>query len=273
MLRDITLGQYYPGDSVLHRADPRTSILLSVIFIVTVFFARSAPAYAFILLLSVTLVAISKIPLKTVLRGIRPLLIIMLITAILNVFWHSGEVLLFSFWKISVYMEGVLAAVYMLVRIFALIVGTSVILSYTTSPLALADGLERLLSPLKLIKLPVHEFSMMMTIAMRFIPTLIDETDKITAAQKSRGADLSSGGLIKRAKALIPILIPLFISSFRRADELATAMECRCYRGGKGRTRMTEMHMKLLDLALLTASAAILAGVILISRFLPYYTV
>ncbi len=273
MLRDITLGQYFPGESVLHRADPRTSILLSIIYIVAVFFARSAPAYAFILLLSLVLVIVSRIPVKTVLRGIRPLLIIMLITAVLNVFWHSGEDMLFSFWKITVYKEGVIAAVYMLVRIFALIVGTSVILSYTTSPLALADGLERLLSPLKLIKLPVHEFSMMMTIAMRFIPTLIDETDKITAAQKSRGADLSTGGLIKRAKALIPILIPLFISSFRRADELATAMECRCYRGGKGRTRMKELHMHALDFLLLAAFAVILAGVILISRFLPYYVV
>ncbi|MBO4216793.1 MAG: energy-coupling factor transporter transmembrane protein EcfT [Clostridia bacterium] len=271
MLRDITLGQYFPGNSVLHRADPRTSILLSILFIVTVFFARSAPAYGFILLLSLLLVMISKIPLKTVLRGIRPLLIIMIITALLNVFWHSGEDVLFSFWKITVYKEGVIAAVYMIVRIFSLIVGTSVILSYTTSPLSLADGLERLLAPLKLIKLPVHEFSMMMTIAMRFIPTLIDETDKITSAQKSRGADLSTGGLVKRAKALIPILIPLFISSFRRADELATAMECRCYRGGKGRTRMNELRMSALDFALLFVFSAVLAGVILLSRFLPYY--
>lgn len=273
MLRDITLGQYFPGNSPLHRADPRTSILLSILFIVTVFFARSAPAYAFILLLSFLIVFVSGIPLKTVLRGIKPLIVIMIITALLNIFWHSGETLLFSFWKISVYLEGVIAAVYMIVRIFSLIVGTSVILSYTTSPLAIADGLERLLSPLKLIKLPVHEFSMMMTIAMRFIPTLIDETDKITSAQKSRGADLSTGGLIKRAKALIPILIPLFISSFRRADELATAMECRCYRGGKGRTRMTEMKLHALDFVLTAVFAVLLAGVILISRFLPYYTI
>ena len=266
MLKDITLGQYFPGQSVFHLADPRAKILLGVAFIVAVFLADSPYSYAFLLLCTALMIFISRIPLKTVLRSLRALIFIIIFTSVINVFWTVGDRLLFEWKFIHIYREGIEFAVYMVIRITCLLCGTSVILSYTTSPIALTDGLEQLLSPLKKIKLPVHEFSMMMTIALRFIPTLIEETDKIMNAQKARGADLSSGGLIKRAKALIPVLIPLFVSAFRRADDLAVAMECRCYRGGTGRTRMNRLRFGLPDLILALSFAAFTAGVVLLNK-------
>ncbi len=273
MLKDITLGQFFPGESLLHRLDPRVKVLLSLLYIVIVFLVKSVTAYALLLLVTVTLVIISTIPVKTILKSVKPLLIILIFTAIINLFWNTGTVVLFQWWKLTIYREGVVRAVAMVLRILFLMIGTSVILTYTTSPIALTDAIERLLSPLKAIKLPVHEFAMMMTIALRFIPTLIEETDKIMSAQKARGADFESGGLLKKVKALIPVLIPLFISSFRSAEELATAMECRCYRGGEGRTRMTVLHLHGRDVISLLLMAMLTAAIVVLNLYYPILTV
>jgi len=267
VLRDVTLGQYFPGRSVFHRADPRAKILLGIAYIVAVFLCREPLSYLLLLVFTAALIAVSRIPVKTVLRSMRALIFIIIFTSIINIFWTRGEHLVFEWKFIHIYREGLTFAAFMIIRITCLLCGTSVVLSYTTSPIALTDGLEQLLSPLKKIKLPVHEFSMMMTIALRFIPTLIEETDKIMNAQKARGADLSSGGLIRRAKALIPVLIPLFVSAFRRAEDLAVAMECRCYHGGEGRTRMNVLRFGAADLILFLAFAALIAGIVLINHF------
>jgi energy-coupling factor transport system permease protein len=269
MLKDITLGQFFPGNSLLHKADPRMKIILTVIYIVFVFLADTSAAYLSAIVFTVFLIAISRIKLRVIIKGMKPLLFIMLFTAFFNIFWTKGETApLFEYGYITVYKEGLWFAAVMILRVACILAGSSLILTYTTSPIALTDGLERLLSPLKKIKLPVHEFSMMMTIALRFIPTLIEETDKIMNAQKARGADFNSGGLIKRAKALLPVLIPLFASSFRRAGELATAMECRCYRGDNGRTRMNKLRFGITDLILLIIFALFATGVILCNIYL-----
>ncbi len=264
MLKDITLGQYFPGKSVFHRADPRIKIILVILYIVAIFLADSLGSYIFMAAGSVIIIAVSRIPFKTVTSGFKTIIFIVVFTAVLNVFWTKGDRLLLELGIIRIYAEGIIHAVKMVVRLACLLMGTSVLISYTTSPIALTDGIERLLSPLKAIKLPVHEFAMMMTIALRFIPTLIEETDKIMSAQKARGADFTEGNLIQRAKALIPILIPLFVSAFMRAGELATAMECRCYHGGEGRTRMTVLKTKPLDWILLTVFVAYGIGIILL---------
>ncbi len=247
MIKDITLGQFFPGNTVLHRLDPRLKIVLTIIYIVAIFMAKNIFSFAAIVLSAIVLVLISNISWKTIIKSMKPLIFVLAFTTFFNLFWTTGETLLVSVWIINVYLEGVYYAVMMILRITTLLVGTTVMLTYTTSPIMLTDGLERLLAPLRVLHIPVHEFSMMMTIALRFIPTLIEETDKIMSAQKARGADFESGSLAQRAKALVPILIPLFISAFRRADELATAMECRCYRGGDGRTRMTELTLEAHD--------------------------
>jgi len=270
MMKDITLGQYFSGNSVLHRADPRAKLLFSILYIFLLFFAKSAAAFGFVLLFTVMLILVSRVPLRTVLRSIKPLLLIILLTCLLNIFWTTGDTLLFEWRFIHVYAEGVIFALFMAVRIILLVVGISVILTYTTTPLAMTDAIERLLNPLKKIKVPVHDFAMMMTIAMRFIPTLIEETDKIMDAQKARGANFESGGLMAKAKALIPILIPLFVSAFKRADDLAVAMECRCYRGGEGRTKLKELHYGKPDLLLLGFAILYAAGIFLCNIFLPY---
>lgn len=246
MLKDITLGQYFPGNSPVHRLDPRTKIIFLIIYIVALFSAANWVSYGVVLCFLAVSIAISRVPLKAILNGMKPLVMILIFTGILNIFFTAGEKVVFKLWIITVYWEGIIRAVFMMLRILMLITGTF-LLTYTTSPIALTDGLESLLGPLKKIHLPVHELSMMMCIALRFIPTLIEETDKIMSAQKARGADFESGNLIARVKALIPILVPLFISAFRRADELATAMECRCYQGGEGRTKMKLLRYKLLD--------------------------
>ena len=207
------------------------------------------------------------------LRSVRPLALIIALTAFLNIFWTTGDTLLFEWGFIHIYLEGIIFALFMALRILLLVVGMSVALTYTTTPLALTDAIEELLSPLKKIHVPVHDFAMMMTIAMRFIPTLIEETDKIMDAQKARGADFESGGLVEKAKALIPILIPLFVSAFKRADDLAVAMECRCYRGGEGRTKLKELHYGKCDLLLLAISTVFVAGIILCNVFLPYISI
>ncbi len=266
MLKDITLGQYFPGNSVLHRADPRAKILLTVLYIAAIFTSENVVSFLVLTCVTVLLVALSRISFKVIFRAVRPLFFILIFTAILNLLWTQGEHELVSFWGITIYEESIWTALLMALRIIILIIGTCVLLTYTTSPIMLTDGLERLLMPLSKIKLPVHEFAMMMSIALRFIPTLIEETDKIMSAQKSRGADFSSGGLVKRAKALIPILIPLFVSAFRRADDLAIAMECRCYRGGQGRTRMTKLKYSLYDLLLFLILLELLLLVILFNQ-------
>ncbi len=262
MLKDITLGQYFPGNTVIHRLDPRTKLLLLIVYIVTLFLCRTIYAYALIFVFLTSVILLSRIRLKTLLRGLKPLLIIITLTALLNLFYTDGEVLC-RFWIFRITREGIRAALFLVLRIVFLVLGT-LLLTYTTSPIALTDGLETLLSPLKKIHFPVHELALMMSIALRFIPTLIEETDKIISAQKARGADFESGNLLRRAKALIPILVPLFVSAFRRADELATAMECRCYHGGDGRTKLRQLRFALRDLFAFLCVGALLAGVIVL---------
>ena len=260
MLKDITLGQFFPGDSFIHKLDPRTKILFVVLFIIGLFQAKSWIGYGVVIALAALCVAISGIKPKAIFKGLKPMLIIIALTAILNIFYTKGTPVLPG-WPIT--WEGIDRAVKMMLRITLLITGTF-LLTYTTSPIALTDGLESLLSPLKKLRMPVHELAMMMCIALRFIPTLIEETDKIMSAQKARGADFESGNLIQRVKALIPILVPLFISAFRRADELATAMECRCYQGGEGRTKMKLLRYSLLDLKAYLSGVLLLAGIIVL---------
>ncbi len=277
MALDVTIGQYYGTGSVIHRLDPRAKLLFVLTFIVSIFVAKDVYAFAFLAFIVILSILISRVPIRLVLKGLKPLVIIIIFTSVLNIFLGRGEELLFSkeiikgFWTVNIYKEGLINAALLALRIVILLMGTSIYFSYATTPIELTDGLERGLAPLKKIKVPVHEFAMMMTIALRFIPTLIDETVKIMNAQKARGADFSTGGLIKRAKALIPIIIPLFVSSFRRAEELATAMECRCYHGGNGRTRMNVLKMKIKDYVFIILSFAMLAGVILINVYANGY--
>lgn len=255
MLKDITIGQYFPGKSVLHRLDPRMKILLTVGYIIMLFSVSNPLGLCVGILFLVFAYAISGIPPRMITKSLKPVIPIIIFTTVLNMFFVKGDPL-FDWWIFHISRQGLLTAVVMTIRIICLIAGTS-LLTYTTSPITLTDGLERLMKPLKKVHFPVHELSMMMTIALRFIPTLIEETDKIMNAQKARGADLESGGIMQRAKALVPILIPLFVSAFRRADELALAMESRCYHGGKNRTRMKVMHMSFRDFVAL----GIVAGV------------
>ncbi len=270
----IALGQYYPSYSFMHKLDPRMKIIIGMAYIVASFLCTNVFSFALLLLSAMLLIAISRIPFKIVLRSIKAIVFIMIFTAVLNIFWTKGEQseLLFSWKFISIYSSGIYNAAFIVVRIVSMIIGTSIFLTYTTTPIQLTDALERLLSPLKIIKLPVHEFAMMMTIALRFIPTIVEETGKIMSAQKARGADFTSGSLTKRAKALIPVLIPLFISAFRRAGELATAMTCRCYRGGEGRTRMTKLTLTYRDFLALFAMILFITGIILLNIYAPGYS-
>ena len=270
MISDITLGQFFPGYSPIHKLDPRTKILLATIFIVAVFVANNPVSFLLITVVSLLLVLISRISLSVVIKGIKPILFILLFTALINVFATAGDgVPLIEFWVIRIYREGVIRAILMALRVVILIIGTSILLTYTTSPISLTDGLESLLSPLKKIKVPVHTFAMMMSIALRFIPTLVEETEKIMNAQKSRGADFTSGSLVQRAKALVPLLIPLFVSSFKRAEELATAMECRCYRGDVGRTKLVKLEYKAGDFVFLAIFIVLLVAMITLT-VVPY---
>lgn len=246
MIKDITIGQYVPGESFIHRLDPRTKILLSIIFIVQLFLIKGFTGYLFVLAFIVGIVAVAKLSPKYLYKGLKPVFMLIIITALLNLFMIDGEELIYSIGFLEIYKEGVYTAGFMVLRLVFLIAGTS-LLTLTTSPIELTDGLETLLNPFKKIGLPAHELAMMMTIALRFIPTLMDETDKIMKAQMARGAEFEGGNLIKKAKSLIPLLVPLFISSFRRAEELAMAMEARCYRGGEGRTRMKQLKMQFID--------------------------
>ena len=266
MLKDITLGQYFPGTSPVHKLDPRAKLVLLAAYIVALFTAGNWISYGICLAFLIFVIVVSAIPLKALLGGMKPLIFILVFTGVLNIFFTAGETVLVSFWGITITMEGVVRAIFMVLRILMLISATF-LLTYTTSPIALTDGLEALLNPLKKLRLPVHELAMMMCIALRFIPTLIEETDKIISAQKARGADFESGKLMERVKALVPILVPLFISAFRRADELATAMESRCYQGGEGRTKMKQMRYKKRDAVAYLIGVALLAAVITMSIF------
>ena len=270
MISDITLGQFFPGFSPIHKLDPRTKIILASIFIVAVFVANNPVGFALMSMFTLVLIALSRISFKVILKGIKPIVFILLFTAVINVFMTKGEgEPLLSFWIIEIYEEGIARAIMMALRVIILIVGTSVLLTYTTSPISLTDGLESLLSPLKKIKVPVHTFAMMMSIALRFIPTLIEETEKIMNAQKSRGADFTTGSLVQRAKSLIPLLVPLFVSSFKRAEELATAMECRCYRGDNNRTKLVKLEYRPRDFLFMTVMILLLAALICLS-VIPY---
>jgi len=247
MLKDITLGQYFPIDSKLHKLDARTKILLLILDIVAIFAAQSFYSYCLIVLFTLFVIWLSKVPVKLYFKGLKPILFIIVFTAVLNMFLTDGRDLPVFGYSIGITVEGVIMAVKMALRLVILIIASSA-LTYTTSPMALTDGIEKLLKPLSKLGFPSHELAMMMSIAIRFIPTLIEETDKIIKAQQARGADFDTGSIIKRAKSLIPMLVPLFISAFRRADELAIAMESRCYRGGDARTRLKESRFTLTDL-------------------------
>lgn len=271
-MKNITLGQYYSVDSPIHRLDPRVKIVLAILYIVIVFLCSNSLSMAILLLSAIVLILLSNIPIKIVFRSVKSIVFIISFTALINIFWTTGEgEPLVDFWIFTVYREGLINAVFLIIRIFVLIVGSTVLLTYTTTPIALTDGIERLLSPMKKIGLPVHDFAMIMTIALRFIPTLMEEAEKIMSAQKARGADFTNGSLLDRAKALIPILIPLFSSSIRHALDLATAMECRCYRGGEGRTRMKILKCSTRDIVAITLVVAFGAAVICINIFVSPY--
>ena len=273
-MKSIAFGQYYPSNSIMHKLDPRMKIVIGIMYIVACFLCKNVITFGVLMLSALLLIIISNIPIKIVLKSIKSIIFIMLFTAILNIFWTTGaENELLVSWKfIHIYSSGLYNAAFIVIRIVSMIIGTGIFLTYTTTPIQLTDGLEQLLSPLKVFRIPVHEFAMMMTIALRFIPTIIEETEKIMAAQKARGADFSNGSLTKRAKALVPVLIPLFISSFRRAGELATAMTCRCYRGGKGRTRLNVLKFSFKDFVALFVVVAFGTGIVLLNIYAPGYT-
>ena len=265
MLKDVTLGQYFPGDTVVHRLDARSKLLALVAYIVALFLAKSWLSYGVMALVFAAVSAMTKIKAKILFSGLKPLVFIVVFTGLINLFYGSGEPLV-EFWVFTITANGIRTAIFMVLRILLLVCGTF-LLTYTTSPLALTDGLESLLGPLKKLKMPVHELAMMMSIALRFIPTLIEETDKIMSAQKARGASFDTGKLTERAKALLPLLVPLFVSAFRRADELATAMECRCYHGGEGRTRMKQLRYEMRDYVTFALCAAVIGAVCVLRRF------
>lgn len=266
MLKDITLGQYFPGHSVIHRLDPRTKLIVMVVYIVALFLAKSWFSYGLMLVFLLTCIKVSTIKPKAIVRGMKPLVMILVFTCVLNLFYTDGGRILVQIGIFSITTEGLKRAFFMMARILMLISGTF-LMTYTTSPISLTDGLESLMGPLKKLGMPVHELSMMMCIALRFIPTLIEETDKIMSAQKARGADFETGSILDRAKALIPVLVPLFISAFRRADELATAMECRCYQGGDGRTKMKLLRYQRNDFAAFGIGIALIAVVVLLASY------
>ncbi len=263
MLKDITLGQYFPGDTVVHRLDPRTKLILVVLYIIALFNAKGWGSYLLMTAVTVICMTVSHISPKNIFKGLKPMLFIIALTAILNIFYTQGTPIREG-WIVT--WEGIERAVKMMLRITLLIVGTF-LLTYTTSPMALTDGLELLLKPLNKLKVPVHEMTLMMSMALRFIPTLIEETDKIMSAQKARGADFETGNLIERAKALLPILVPLFVSAFRRADELAIAMESRCYHGGEGRSRMKQLRFCTRDIIALILGCAFTAAIFVMKHF------
>lgn len=260
MLRNITIGQYYPGETVIHKLDPRIKIIITFTFIISLFIINTFYPYAFVIVFLFTAIKLSTVPISYILRGLKPIMLIILITFFINLFMTKGEVIL-QLGPLDITKEGLIHAGFMAIRLIFLIIGTS-LLTLTTSPISLTDGIERLLNPFKKIGVPAHELAMMMTIALRFIPTLLEETDKIMKAQMARGADFESGNVIRRAKSLVPLLVPLFVSAFRRADELAMAMEARCYRGGENRTRMKQLKLETRDFIVVAITVLLLAIII-----------
>lgn len=263
MLRDVTLGQFFTADTIAHRLDPRTKIVMTIIYVVALFLVSSYLAYAFVALTLFACMKVSRVKFAMMIKGLKPLVFLIAMTAFINAFFTGGEHTIFKLWVFHLTYEGIDRAIFMLLRITLLVSGTF-LLTYTTSPLAITDGLELLMTPLKKVKFPVHDVSMMMSIALRFIPTLIGETDKIMSAQKARGASFDTGGIVERAKNMLPLLVPLFVSSFKRADELAIAMECRCYNGGVGRTRMKVLKMQRRDIAAIAMSIAFVVVVVVL---------
>lgn len=267
MLKDVTFGQYYPGNSLLHRADPRFKMLILIEYLIIVLVSTAELAVAVSILFTLFLISVSGVRFSVLIKSIKPLIFVLIFTALINLFFTASESEPIVDWKfIKIYEEGIRNAILMLIRLLSLVLGTSVLVSFTTSPLELTDAIESLLSPLKLVKVPVHEFAMMMSIALRFIPTLIEETNKIISAQKARCADFESGNLANRLKALVPILIPLFVSSVRRAEELADAMECRCYNGGEGRTKLKVMKARLSDYIFLFVTTVLVVSIFFINQ-------
>ena len=266
MLNDITLGQYFPGDSIVHRLDPRMKIVIAIIYITAIFFAADIYTLSGIFVINTMIIILAGIPFIIIIKALKPLVFILVFTVVVNVFMSPGESLIFEFGFVKIYSDGLLNALFMVIRLISLVSATSVFISYTTSPTMLTEAIEQLLWPLKKIRLPIHEFAMLMTIALRMIPVLIEETEKIINAQKARGADFYSGNILKRAKALVPVLIPLIVSAFKRADELATAMECRCYNGGKGRTKLKQLKYAAKDLTAFALSAVFMAAVIVLPK-------
>lgn len=270
MIKDITIGQYFPLNSVIHRLDPRTKLLFTIIFIVMVFASTNFISLFFCAFVGGVVIALSKIPVKTVLKGLKPILLVIAITSILQLAYVKTGITIIDFWKIHITSGGVLTAIFMVLRISLLII-MSTMLTYTTSPTALTNGLDRVFAPFTKIGIDFHTITMIMTIALRFIPTLIEEVDKIMSAQKSRGASFDQGNVIKRAKALIPLFIPLLFNSIRRAYELANAMTCRCYNGGKGKTTMNALKFKKCDYLALLSIVALIAGVVILNIFCGEY--
>ncbi|MTI48304.1 energy-coupling factor transporter transmembrane component T family protein [Sporosalibacterium faouarense] len=261
MIKNITIGQYFPGDTIIHKLDPRIKIMIIFLFIVSLFFINSFYPYIFVLLFVASSILLSKVPVKFIFKGLKPIMFIIIITFLINLFMTRGEIL-FELGPLDITKEGVFHATFMALRLVFLVMGTS-LLTLTTSPIALTDGIERLLNPFRKIGVPAHELAMMMTIALRFIPTLLEETDKIMKAQMARGADFESGNVLNRAKSLVPLLVPLFVSAFRRADDLAMAMEARCYRGGENRTRMKQLKLTVRDFVSLSIMIVLMIGILL----------
>lgn len=266
MIRDITIGQYYPANSIIHRLDPRIKLIGTIVYIVSLFLFDSFFGYIFTTLFMASVIIASKVPFKYIVKGLKSIIVLLMFTVAFNLFLTSGEHVIFKWGFITLTWEGIRIAVFMAIRLISLILGSS-LMTFTTTPNQLTDGLESLLGPLKVIHVPVHEVSMMMSIALRFIPILLEETDKIMKAQQARGADFETGGIIKRAKAMVPILVPLFISAFRRAGDLAMAMEARCYRGGKGRTKMKPLKYKACDLTAFCIFIVYIAAIVVMNRF------
>ncbi|MBR5543715.1 MAG: energy-coupling factor transporter transmembrane protein EcfT [Oscillospiraceae bacterium] len=270
MIKDVSLGQFFPGNSIVHRLDPRVKLVLTIVFIIALFMCRGPVPYAIMAAFLFTVILLTKISFVLIFRSIKPILILLIFTAVLNIFYATGGSELLRLGSVVITTGGIYTAFFMVFRIILLVVATFVMLTYTTSPIMLTDGLESLLSPLKKVKFPVHELSMMMSIALRFIPTLIEETEKIMSAQKSRGADFETGSIFRRAKALIPVLIPLFINAFKRAEDLALAMECRCYHGGEGRVRMRILKLCPLDYISIIVSLSVFILAVILSQILTF---
>ena len=266
MIREITFGQYYQTDSALHKLDPRVKLVGTIIYIISLFLYKEAAPFVLALVFLAAMIKVSHVPFKYMVRGLKAVVVLLLITSAFNLFLTKGEALV-SFWGLTITKEGLISSIFIALRLIFLIIGSS-IMTLTTTPNQLTDGLEKLLSPLKAIKVPIHEISMMMSIALRFIPILLEETDKIMKAQMARGADFDSGNMIKKIKAMVPLLVPLFVSAFRRANDLAMAMEARCYQGGEGRTKMKPLKYQKTDIFAYVVLFAYLAGVILLGRVL-----